>query len=190
VLVAVVALLFAAAAICVGLVVARLTNRTAACPTQPLTATATQRYSAPGPVTVIGPAGWVNNSGQVDVQDFNPPGSTNLPNSPYVRIGITNLHPKSTMKAEADAAASAILHSPGYTNVKIVHQRLCGFLGVDAADFEYIGVNGAGVPRHGIERHWIRDGTTRILEYATPADQWSGASLKFFYGLADNTSDH
>ena len=141
-------------------------------------------------MTVIGPAGWVNNSGQVDVQDFNPPGSTNLPNSPYMRIGISDRHPKSTMKAEADATASAILHSPGYANVKIVSQRLCRFLGADAADFEYTGVNRFGVPRHGIERHWIRDGTTRIVEYATPANQWSGASLKFFYGLADNTSDH
>lgn len=144
---------------------------------------------------MIGPARWVNHTAQ-RVQnvlaDFNPPGSdaNRLLSYPYMRIGISNLHPKTTMKAEADAAASAILHSPGYTDVKIVHQRLCGFLGVDAADFEYTGVNGAGVPRHGIERHWMRDGTTRILEYATPADQWSGASLKFFYGLADNTNDH
>jgi hypothetical protein len=189
VLVAAVALLFAAAAICVGLVAVRFTNRTAACPTQPLNATATQRYSAPGPVTVIAPAGWVNHSGQVDVQDFNPPGSTNLPNSPYMRIGISDRHPKSTMKAEADATASAILHSPGYTNVKIVSHRMCRFLGTDAADFEYTGVNRFGVPRHGIERRWIRDGTTRMVEYAAPASQWSAASVKVFYALADNTSD-
>jgi hypothetical protein len=189
VLAAAVALLGGAAAICVGLVVARVVNRTSPCPTRALNASATQRYSSPGPVTVIGPAGWANHSAEVDVQDFNPPRSTNLANSPYMRIGIVNRHPKNTMKAEADAAATAILHSPGYTNVKIVSQHRCRFLGTDAADFEYTGVSGLGVPRHGIERRWIRDGTTRTLEYATPASQWSDAAVKFFYGLADNTSD-
>jgi hypothetical protein len=92
------------------------------------------------------------------------------------------------MKAEADATATAILHSRGDTNVKIVSQRLCRFLGTDAADFEYTGVNAFGVPRHGIEWRWIRDGTTRTVR-ATPASQWSDAAVKFFYGLAANTSD-
>jgi tetratricopeptide (TPR) repeat protein len=188
-LVAAVALLVVVAGICVGLVVVHLANRTSACPTQALSASATQRYSGPGPVTVIGPAGWANNSGEVDVQDFNPPGSTNLATSPYMRIGIANRHPKSSMKAEADATALAIIHTPGYRNVKIVSQRLCRFLGTNAADFEYTGVSDFGVPRHGIERRWTRDGTTRTLEYATPASQWSDASVKFFYGLADNTRD-
>jgi hypothetical protein len=177
----------------VGLVVAHIATRTTACPSRPPNVSAAQAIRRPA-VTVIGPARWVNHTAQ-RVQnvlaDFNPPGSdpARLLSYPYMRIGISNLHPKTTMKAEATRSL-AILHSPGYTDVKIVHQRLCGFLGVDAADFEYTGVNGAGVPRHGIERHWMRDGTTRILEYATPADQWSGASLKFFYGLADNTNDH
>jgi hypothetical protein len=189
VVVAAVALLGVAAAICVGLVIVRLVNRTASCPTQPLSAGTTQPYSAPGPVTVNGPARWANHSAEVDVQDFNPPGSTDLPNAPYMRIGIANRHPQSTMKAEAEATATAILRSPGYTNVKILSQRLCRFLGTDAADFEYTGVNAFGVQRHGIERRWIRDRTTRTLEYATPASQWSDASLKFFYGLANDTTD-
>jgi hypothetical protein len=106
-----------------------------------------------------------------------------------MRIGISDRHPKGTTKAEADATASAILHTPGYTNVKIVSRHLCRFLGTDAADFECTGVNRFGVPRHGIERHWIRNGTTRIVEYAAPASQWTDASVKSFYGLARNTSD-
>jgi hypothetical protein len=46
VFVALVAVLFAAAGICVGLVVVHLTNRTSVCPTQPLNSSATQRYTA------------------------------------------------------------------------------------------------------------------------------------------------
>jgi tetratricopeptide (TPR) repeat protein len=188
VLVAAVALLAVVAAISVGLVVVHLTHRTPACPTQPLGAGATQPYTA-DPVTVVGPAGWVNeNSGQVDVQQFNAP-STADPDAFSARmlIGVIDRHPKKTMKAQAQARASLAEHDPDVTEARVT--RLCRFLGADAADLEYTGTSD-GVPLHGIERIWNRAGTTRSVLYLTVASAWPDPARKLFYQLAGGTRDH
>jgi hypothetical protein len=169
VVVAAVALLGVAAAICIGLVVAQVANPT--------------HHPTYGGVTVTAAKGWGRADDQpyTNARDFNPPNATAKP-LPILRIGFIKFHADGKIAAEADYHVRAQLK----TGAQVLGRSPVRFLGGDAVDIEFV-YQGQTVIWHAMERLWIHNHATRLVEYAAPAEQWNDQARTLFYRLAAGT---
>ena len=131
----------------------------------------TARYTAPGGITVVGPAGWTadTSSGNTNIRDFVAPNGTRL-NGAYFRIGIASAN--TTIEAAVAGAQSYLTTVAPLKNVRITSTTYVTFFGTPAADIEYTAVRTSGIATHGIERLWDHNGKTLELTLTANASLW------------------
>jgi len=139
----------------------------------------TQTYSAPGGLTVEGPAGWVRDDSAniAHIRDYVDPSSPARLAGAYFRIGIGNESPSGSIRSEANGSAAFLRRE---YHARIVTIGYSFFLGTTAADVEYAyRVPGTNDHRHGRERIWRANGVTMIIQSSDLAANWSSARALF-----------
>jgi hypothetical protein len=150
------------------------TDRTTS--TGPTTARTQQTYTAPGGISITTDKGWTLDgpASTPNLRDYRAPGSASKTTGTYLRIGIEDNTPASSLVRELKTASDSLTgpDSP-YRDVIIVHKQLTeDTCGSPAAGVEFTGTNQAGVLRHAIERLMISGGTAKILQLNTPNTEW------------------
>jgi serine/threonine protein kinase len=134
----------------------------------------TAQYSAPGVLTVTAPAGWYQDeSANVpNIRDYVQPDSDRNGGT-YFRIGIGTTKPASSIQEEESASVAFLRGSSSpYTQVQVLDVAFETYLGADAVDIEFTGVNAAGIMRHVRERLWHMNAVTLEIQLNAAADAW------------------